>query len=133
RVEARGAGSAVIRHALVEGQRRGREHEAYEEVGAERRREEVGVLADPAEPRPRREIALEHGSGIACGWARDGAAGRLADERTQLQQARADHVVIVAAARVPRDGPPVVTLGGRIAGGCVPGASAGGCAGGRPS
>src|SRR5262249_19381985 len=80
RVEARGAGSAVTRNALAEGQRRGREHDADEEVGAERRREKVGVLANPAEPCSRREIALEYGARIDRGPARDRAAGRLADE-----------------------------------------------------
>ena len=56
--------------------------------------------ADPAEPRPGGEIALEHRARVDGGPARDVAARGRPDELPELDQARPDHVVVVAAARV---------------------------------
>ena len=53
------SGSGVVEGELG----RGQEH-ADEEPGAEVRVEQHGVLADPAEARPRGEIALEHGARV---------------------------------------------------------------------
>lgn len=74
------------------------------EEGAERRIQQVGVLAKPAEPRAPREIALEQRSGIDVRLARDLSADVGLDARMQLAQLRLHHVMVVLAARVPRDG-----------------------------
>ena len=99
---------SIVRYEM---QRRGREHDADEEVRAERGGQEVRILADPAEPRPRGEIALEHGARIDRRPARHVAARRRADELTERDQAGTHHVVVVAPPRVAGDGPPAVVGG----------------------
>ena len=66
--------------------------------------EQHGVLADPAQPRPRGEIALEDGTGIDVSLA-DGTAG-LREMRGEHVQPGRHHVVIVAPPRVARHGRP---------------------------
>src|SRR5437879_1141205 len=97
-VEARGAGAAPIGLALVEGQRGGREDDADEEVRAERRGEEVGALADPAQARARREVALEDRARVDGRAARDVAARGFSDVFAEGDEARLEHVVVVAPA-----------------------------------
>src|SRR5262252_4517219 len=97
-VEAGATASAAIGERLVyvEG-RRGQEHpdeEPRPEIGMEQH----GVLADPAEPRPRGQVALENRAGIHVALA--ARAARLGEIRRQLGQARRHHRMVVASPRV---------------------------------
>jgi len=85
-VEARRAGAAAVGQALIEGQLGGREDDADEEEGAERRREEVGVLADPAQARASGEIALEDRARVDGGTARDVGARGFAIEYLAVER-----------------------------------------------
>jgi hypothetical protein len=100
-IEAGRARSTAIGLLLVERKLCGREHDADEEIGAERRGQEVRVLADPAEARAGGQVTLEHRARIDGCSARDRRSGGRADELAELAQARTDHVVVVAPAGVP--------------------------------
>src|SRR3970282_1121447 len=63
-VETGAAGAAAVGERLVEVERgRGQQH-ADQEPRAQVRVEQHGVLADPAQPRPRGEITLENGARV---------------------------------------------------------------------
>ena len=83
RVEAGGARAAAIRQRVVEDERGRGQHDPDEEQRAELRREQVRVLADPAEPGARGEIALEHRARV------DGHARRLRSRRRRAGTRRA--------------------------------------------
>ena len=106
RVQARRARAAAVRLPRV-GRKLGRgQDDADEEVRAERRRQEIRVLADPAEPHALGEVALEHGARVHGRAAADALPRGLGDEPGQLAQARPHQGVVVQAARVAGDRPP---------------------------
>jgi hypothetical protein len=78
---------------------------AEEEERSERRIDEVRVLAEPAEPRAPREVALEQRARVHVRLARDRAPDARLDPAVQLAQPVDHHVVVVVAAGVARDGP----------------------------
>src|SRR5499427_5273868 len=97
-VEAGATASAAIGERLVyvEG-RRSQEH-SNEEPRPEVGMKQHGVLADPAEPRPRGQVALENRTGVHVALA--ARAARLGEIRGQLGQTRRHHRMVVAPPRV---------------------------------
>ncbi|HYD52106.1 MAG TPA: hypothetical protein VEA99_05745 [Gemmatimonadaceae bacterium] len=76
---------------------------AQEEEGAERRVHEVRVLAEPAEPRAAREVALEQGPRVDVRLASHRVPHARLDPPVQRAQPLDHDVVVVVAARVAGD------------------------------
>ena len=103
-VETGAARAAAIRQRRIALELGGGQQHADEEPRPEARPQQHRVLADPAEARPRREIALEHGARVDVSAAP--RATRLFEIGAEPVEPGRDHVVIVAAPGVARHGRP---------------------------
>ena len=75
---------------------------AEEQPGAELERNQIGVLALPAQPRRLGKRLLHHGRGIDEHL--DVAAGLVDQPAAEILQPRLDHLVIIVALGIDRDG-----------------------------
>lgn len=75
----------------------------HERPGA--RRDEHGILAEPAQTGPLRQVAFEHGAAVHVGARVHGAAKRLLQPVVQKAHPLPQHHMVVVAARIPRDRP----------------------------
>src|SRR6185369_15318269 len=92
--EAAGAGPAEVREGDVRRQVEREEKLAEEEPGAGFRMQQVGVLPGHSETRPRRQLALQDGSGVDVPPAGGTGEGRE-DSGLQGGEPLAHHVVVV--------------------------------------
>ncbi len=123
---AAGAGSAVVRMRVVGRQVHREQDLAEKEPGAAARRDDIRVLADPAEAGPFGERLFEQGAVIHQGRDPSLGAGRTfgkqsgfdsagLGERGQGAEFRIQHPVVVLAPRVLRDHPAARRRGGGTA------------------
>ena len=101
-VEAGVAGAAMIARRRVGRQIERGEDGAEEQPGAELERNQIGVLALPAQPGGFGERLLHHGGGIDEHL--DVAAGLFDQPAAELLQPRLDHLVVIVALGIDRDG-----------------------------
>ena len=101
-VEAGVAGAAMIVLRCIGRQIERGEDSAEEQPGAELERNQVGVLALPAQPCRFGERLLHHGGGIDEHL--DVAAGLFDQPAAKLLQPRLDHLVVIVALGIDRDG-----------------------------
>ena len=101
-VEAGVAGAAMIVRRRVGRQLERGEDRAEEQPGAELERHQIGVLALPAEAGRFGERLLHHGRGIDEHL--DVAAGLFDQPAAERLQPRLDHLVVIVALGIDRDG-----------------------------
>ncbi len=102
-IQAQRARPALIDGRGVHFERQAADDLAEEDPGAERRVDDAGVLADPADARVPREDALLHRPRVDVGARVEWLGGCVAHPREQRLESRADDVVVVVAPGVARN------------------------------